>query len=162
VCYRPNLIIRKSPFTRSMNGRTNVWWTLVTLPNSWLLTTGVANGIINAKNNEHLESRIETFPTGESPDRRSLKRNLRFMTYGTSVTVPGDVFKSTWRAILSMETDWDLATKHVSRLSPTYLRVSTSVTYERYKSCMKFGVPRENGCYRRCREAASLRRWVPS
>lgn len=67
VLYRPNLIVRKSLLLDQwMAERTCSLWTLVTLPNSWLLPTSVANGIINAKNNEHLESRIETSPTEQS------------------------------------------------------------------------------------------------
>lgn len=53
-------------FTRPMNGRTDDSFvdTRNTVEFLIIFTTSVANGIINAKNNEHLESRIENLPDG--------------------------------------------------------------------------------------------------
>lgn len=86
-----------------------------------ILTTSVANGIINAKNNEHLESRIENLPDG----RQSLltEGDEREILRDKCNRVRRDAFESARHAILSYGDRWYLAMRHVAFI--TY--ISTSV-----------------------------------
>lgn len=88
-------------FTRPMNGRTDDSFvdTRDTVEFLIILTTSVANGIINAKNNEHLESRIENLPDG----RQSLltEGDEREILRDKCNRVRRDAFESARHAILS-------------------------------------------------------------